>query len=101
MTVTRIVSFEGKLPDKLKAIGEEAFMGTDMSSIAIPEACTAIGSRVFADSPELTWIYIPSSVKSIEFDAFEGSDNVTIYAPEGSCAIQLAKALGISYEIVE
>ena len=67
-----------RLPAALKEIDDEAFRGLTVQSIIITDGCTKIGSKAFADCPNLIYIRIPASVTSIEGDAFEGSDQVRI-----------------------
>ena len=62
----------------LKEIEDEAFMGLAVEGIIIPDGCTTIGSKAFADCPNLIYIKIPASVTSIADDAFEGSNQVRI-----------------------
>ena len=59
------------LPAKLTVIGEEAFCGTEIADIAVPDGVTEIGSRAFADSA-LCHITLPGSVAYIAEDAFAG-----------------------------
>lgn len=61
-----------KLPSGLKTIEEEAFAGLPCQVIIIPQGCTTIGSRAFADCEELLYVQIPDSVSRIADDAFEG-----------------------------
>ena len=67
-----------RLPSMLKEIDSEAFMCSAVEGVIIPEGCTAIGSKAFADCPNLVYIRIPASITSIADDAFEGSDFVRI-----------------------
>ena len=66
------------LPDSLKLIEEEAFMGAAFEAVIIPDGCTSIGSRAFADCLNLVYVRIPASVTSIAEDAFEGCEQVVI-----------------------
>jgi len=66
------------LPSMLKEIEEEGFMGITAQAVIIPDGCTKIGSRAFADCPNLVYVYIPASVTSIAEDAFAGSGQVEI-----------------------
>ncbi len=66
------------LPAQLTAIEEEAFAGAAFEAVIIPDGCTFIGSRAFADCPNLIYVRIPASVTSIAEDAFEGCDQVVI-----------------------
>jgi len=94
--LTRLV-----LPAGLVTIGEEAFVNTGAYIIELPESCTTIGKRAFADNNVLEQLYIPASAKSISFDAFENCPKLTLYGEAGSTAIRLAQALGIPYQIIE
>lgn len=64
------------LPASLKTIESEAFIGTNVEMVVIPDGCTTIGSKAFAGCTDLTLVYIPDSVASIATDAFSGSSNV-------------------------
>ena len=87
------------LPAALTAIEEEAFCGSAMEQVTIPEGVTSIGARAFADCTELALIAIPDSVKEIADDAFAGSENVSILCSEGSYAHGYAAANGVAYSI--
>jgi len=65
------------LPASLKIIEEEAFYGTDMEKVVVPDGTTEIHSRAFADSA-LKEIVIPTSVTYIADDAFEGCESINI-----------------------
>ena len=54
--------------------------------IRLPEICAQIGSRAFADCPNLVAIYIPANCTNIATDAFVGATSLTIYGREGSYA---------------
>ncbi len=66
------------LPADLKIIEEEAFAGATFEAVIIPDGCTSIGSRAFADCPNLVYVRIPASVTSIAEDAFEGCEQVVV-----------------------
>ncbi|MBR0464843.1 MAG: leucine-rich repeat domain-containing protein [Clostridia bacterium] len=74
-----------KLPMYLTTIEEEAFTGTTAERIMIATACQSIGSRAFADCPNLLFVEIPNSVTDIAGDAFAGT-HVTIVCNSGSYA---------------
>ena len=67
-----------KLPAMLKRIESEAFMNLASEAGIIPDGCVEIGSKAFADSPNLIYVWIPESVTSISGDAFEGCPQVYI-----------------------
>jgi len=63
------------LPEDVTQIQTEAFVGVGAEVIVLPEGCTKIGSRAFADSAALRYLIVPSiSAIDIAEDAFEGSD---------------------------
>lgn len=73
------------IPASVATIGDYAFRGTAIESIALAENCklTSIGYKVFAECKSLTDVTIPATVHSVDFDAFNGCNkikNVTIPA---------------------
>ncbi|MCR5090014.1 MAG: leucine-rich repeat domain-containing protein [Oscillospiraceae bacterium] len=91
------ISEQMLLPANLETVWDEAFAGTGAIEIVVPDGCTTIKNRAFADSPSLKHIMIPASVKNIAADAFENCPKLTIHAPADSVAIDLAVAQGIPY----
>lgn len=79
------------LPKDVTVIEAQAFAGSSAAVVSIHDGCTKIGSKAFANCPNLCRIYIPASVTDIALDAFEGCPNLVIYAPAGSVAIRVAK----------
>jgi len=67
-----------RLPAGLEVIEDEAFMGLACEAVIIPEGCTAIGARAFANCKALAYVRIPASVKTIAENAFEGCDSIVI-----------------------
>ena len=67
-----------KLPAAARTIEEEAFVGGAFQYVIIPDGCVTIGSKAFADCPNLIYVYIPASVTSIADDAFAGNTQVMI-----------------------
>ena len=65
------------LPASLHTIGAGAFEEVAADIVEVPEGCTSIGSRAFANCPQLKLIFIPESA-SVEDDAFDGSDHVYV-----------------------
>ncbi len=62
-----------RLPDGLKTIEAEAFMGdTSLDEVMLPEGIESIGEKAFANS-SLTRINLPSSLKSLSDNAFSNS----------------------------
>ncbi|MBR1822121.1 MAG: leucine-rich repeat protein, partial [Clostridia bacterium] len=67
-----------RLPAGLREIEGEAFMGLSCQAVIIPDGCTTIGARAFADCAGLIYVRIPASVTSIADDAFDGCASVRI-----------------------
>ena len=87
------------LPDDLKTIEREAFMGIDSTWVLIPDGCSAVADRAFADCPNLLAVTIPDTVTSIAGDPFEGCDSsLVIITPAGSAADDFARTHGYSTE---
>lgn len=85
------------LPASLRSIEEEAFEGTAIVSVRLPEKVESIGERAFANIPTLWLIRIPDATKTIAGNGFEGSDQVTIVAAPGSYARAYASENGLRY----
>ncbi len=83
----------------LKRIEEEAYANTDIEIAVIPEGCTYIGRRAFADCANLMAVYIPKSVKEIGEDAFAGDKNnfMHFFGYKGSVAESHVKESGYGY----
>ena len=60
------------LPASLNTIEAEAFANLDCQAVFIPEGCTSIGERAFADCSQLYYVRIPSDVTEVAENAFEG-----------------------------
>ena len=52
-------------------IEAEAFSGIAAEAVIIPEGCLTIGSKAFADCPNLKYAQIPANTSYAE-DAFDG-----------------------------
>lgn len=68
------------LPDGLKVIEAEAFLGVDAEAVIIPAGCTEIRSRAFANCPNLVYVVLPDSVTTVADDAFDGCPDI-LFAP--------------------
>jgi len=72
------------LPDSIRVIGGQAFLGTAITEIALPSSIEEIGYRSFADCPNLTTVTVSGEVQHINFlEGYGGSFN-------GSSKINLA-----------
>ena len=83
------------LPEGLITVEEEAFAGSGIRYVIVPDGCVSIGIRAFADCSELLAVVMPESVSSISVDAFEGSSQASILTPTGSYAADWAEDNGI------
>ena len=87
VTIPPTVSYDDNIYS-VTTIGNSAFYGSDLTSIAIPESVTSIGGRAFGDCSSLTSIIIPKSVTSIGYSAFGGCGSLTtITIPESVTSI--------------
>lgn len=59
------------------SIGNEAFWGTNLVSVTIPNSVTSIGERSFCNCYYLTSVIIPNSVTSISDYAFTSCISLT------------------------
>ena len=84
------------LPSGVMAIEEEAFAGvTAARYLTVPESCTAIGARAFAESG--FWcIYLPAELTDIAADAFEDAPYLRVLAPSGSAAAAKLRTLNVN-----
>ncbi len=71
-----------RLPDSLTGIEAEAFQNLVCGAILIPDGCTFIGSRAFADCPRLVYVRVPASIIFIAEDSFTGCDQAIIDCTE-------------------
>ena len=61
------------LPASLSTIEEEAFVGSSAQAIVVPDGCSAIGKRAFADCRSLRYVFLPKALEGkLPDDAFEG-----------------------------
>ena len=86
-----------RLPASLKSIEDEAFEGTAIVSVDLPETVESIGENAFARIPSLRVVRIPEKTKQIAKTAFAGSNNVTIIGSPGSYARTWAHENGIPF----
>ena len=87
-----------RLPANMDIIGKEAFIGTGLQMVIVPDGASVIQIRAFADCQKLRQIYIPSSVYAIARSAFSGCDsNMAIVGKSGSAAESYARANGFRF----
>ena len=83
------------LGNPITAIGQNAFAGTPLSEVRIPEGVVSIGSKAFANTG-LGIVDLPRSVRSIAADAFQGCGSLKPYVYQGSYADQWCKSRNIT-----
>ena len=82
---------ESSLPPALRSIGAEAFEGTSLGGVILPETVEEIKDRAFADMAFLLRIYIPEAAKELGSDLFGSNDTVLITAPANSAGVAWAR----------
>ena len=88
------------LPGDVQIIEDEAFLGDlSLSQVVLPEGCTQIGKKAFADSG-LKQIALPWSLSSIADDAFDGCADFTATVYENSYAHQFCREHNVSYTLI-
>lgn len=88
------------LPASLTTIEDEAFEGTAISNIVLPENVETIGDYAFANIKTLRNISIPNKTTFIGRNAFKGSNNVTITGTPKGYAKAWAHENGIPFSPV-
>lgn len=75
---------DARLPESLTIIEDEAFEGTAITNIILPQNVETIGDYAFANIKTLRSINVPNTTTYISGNAFKGSTNVSITgAPKG------------------
>lgn len=65
------------------SIDDEAFAGSKVTDVVIPNSVTYIGERAFAGSEELTSVTLSLSLEEIPDECFAGTGLVNVAIPEG------------------
>lgn len=74
------------LPLQLQSVGEDAFAGTAVETVAFPEGFHQIEDGAFAGAEKLSDVYLPVSAASIGASAFPENEALTVHAQKGSAA---------------
>lgn len=88
---------EARLPASVVTIEDEAFEGTALVKVELPEGVETIGEHAFANISTLRNIQIPITTSYIASSAFDGSNRITITAPGDSYARTWAKNHGLPF----
>ncbi len=67
------------IPDTINVIGDQAFYGTNLESLTLPEGLETIGDLAFAMNTNLKYVYVPASCDEIGYFAFTGANNVELF----------------------
>ena len=86
------------LPDSLQIIEDEAFEGTAVRTVILPDSFLFIGESAFGDIQTLREVYIPESTIFIADSAFLGESFYIIYGIAGSYAEDWAKEHNVPFE---
>ena len=86
-----------RLPASLKIINTEAFSGTAVETVILPDGLLYIGGHAFDDTLFLTDVFIPPTVNYISNSAFSSTMLVAIHGAEGSFAQEWAMAHKVSF----
>lgn len=89
------------LPASVQIIEDEAFEGTAITNIVLPEDVTTIGERAFAKLSGLRAIKIPMATSYIAKTAFSESNGVIIIAAPDSYARNWAQENRKNYASIE
>lgn len=84
-------------PSSLKTIEEEAFEGTAVKNVILPDGFQYIGEEAFGGNSTLTDVYIPPSTEYIADTAFPMNSDLVIHGVEDSYALEWAEEHNIRY----
>lgn len=86
------------LPSDLRIIEDEAFEGTSVETVILPDGFLFIGESAFGEVQTLKKVYIPESTIYIADSAFSDDASYTILGLEGSYAEDWAKEHNVPFE---
>ena len=85
------------LPSNLRIIEAEAFEGTNLTMVDLPDTVEAIGERAFADIQSLRGVKISAKIEHIAKSAFAGSEGVVLTGTPGGYARAWSRENGIPF----
>ena len=80
-----------RFPSSILVIEDEAFEGTAVQQVILPEGLLSIGERAFENAPFLTDVYIPGTTEYIADSAFSMTATLTVHGIDGSYAMEWAR----------
>lgn len=86
-----------RLPASLQIIENEAFEGTLIAHVELPNTLKSIGDRAFANIQTLLSVQISATTETIANTAFTGSHAVTIIGAPNSFARIFARENGLAF----
>ena len=89
------------LPAALTVIEDEAFAGTTVEQVTVPEGVRSIGASAFAGSDHLLLAVLPASVTHIGSNAFSDCPQVVLMVPQGSVAQRYAIENSLNYAVTD
>ena len=75
-----------EMPNSVKSIGKNTFIGNDLTSVVIPDSVTSIGEYAFEDN-KISSVTIPDSVTSIGMFAFSENQLTSVTIPDSVTSI--------------
>lgn len=88
------------LPGSIVEIGMNAFAGTGLRNIVIPDSVTTLGYSVFLNCLSLEWVVLPASIKQLQLNLFKGATKLQSVYYRGDAA-QWAQVTGKPSSYVE
>ena len=87
------------IPARLTCIDDDAFMGSGVKHIVLPESMESIGNNAFSECVYLQTIELPGSITEIGDYILDGSKQAVILCDYSSTALEYAKANRLQYII--
>lgn len=84
-------------PRALLSIEEEAFSGTALKTVVLPNGFLSIGEQAFENMVSLTDMYIPSTTQNISEMAFSEDSDSLIHGVEDSFVSEWAKTHNVPF----